>query len=195
MNFIQSIRAEQFEHVDFSFFASDSRSTRNNWKAAHDLGDSIIDLSYALEDEVGASIRSPWIERQTGQSITPELQPGPAVVAHGGYGSGDAGAAQSEGGKDSAGCRNRAGTGVGKRAEGEDQLHEQTVNLLSFQELPKNVYDVQVAFNIVARYGPHSKASLEKVAERIRKHYRRIAAGAPEFALQVLQTFPRNRPD
>ena len=32
-----------------------------------------------------------------------------------------------------------------------DELHEQTVNLLSFQDLPKNVFDVQVAFNMVAR--------------------------------------------
>ena len=30
-----------------------------------------------------------------------------------------------------------------------DELHEQTVNLLSFQELPKNVFDIQVAFNLV----------------------------------------------
>ena len=34
INFIQSIRSEQFERVDFAFFASDPRSTRNNWKAA-----------------------------------------------------------------------------------------------------------------------------------------------------------------
>ena len=82
MNFIQSIRSEQFERVDFAFFASDPRSTRNNWKTARDLGDTIVDLSYALEDEAGASVRSPWIERQTGQPVAPELQPGPVVVAH-----------------------------------------------------------------------------------------------------------------
>ena len=82
INFIQSIRSEQFERVDFAFFAADPRSTRNNWKAARDLGDTIIDLTYALENEAGASIRSPWIERQTGQPIAPELQPGPVVAAH-----------------------------------------------------------------------------------------------------------------
>ncbi len=82
MNFIQSIRSEQFERVDFAFFASGPRSTRNNWKAARDLGDTIVDLSFALEDEPGATIRSPWIERETGQPVAPELQPGPVVVAH-----------------------------------------------------------------------------------------------------------------
>jgi aspartate-semialdehyde dehydrogenase len=68
-----------------------------------------------------------------------------------------------------------------------DELHEQTVNLLSFQELPKNLFDIQVAFNMVGNYGPQSNFSLERVAERIRKHYRHIAPGAPEPALQVLQ--------
>ena len=34
-----------------------------------------------------------------------------------------------------------------------DELHQQTVNLLSFQPLPKDVFDAQVAFNLVARYG------------------------------------------
>src|SRR3984885_11568247 len=82
MNFVQSIRADQFQRVDFTFFASDPRSTRKEWKVARDLGDTIVDLSYALEDEPGAWIRSPWIERQTGQPIAPELQPGPVVVAH-----------------------------------------------------------------------------------------------------------------
>src|SRR5271157_5620396 len=78
MNFIQSIRSEQFERVDFAFFASDARSTRNHWKAARDLGDTIVDLSFALEEEAGASIRSPWIERQTGKTgsmVVPQLQP------------------------------------------------------------------------------------------------------------------------
>ena len=37
--------------------------------------------------------------------------------------------------------------------KGMDELHEQTVNLLSFQALPKTIFDTQVAFNMVARYG------------------------------------------
>ena len=41
-----------------------------------------MDLSYALEDEPDAVVRSPWIERQLGQALTVELQPGPSVVAH-----------------------------------------------------------------------------------------------------------------
>jgi aspartate-semialdehyde dehydrogenase len=188
MNFIQSIRSDQFERMDFAFFASGPRSTRNNWKAAHDLGDTIVDLSYALEDEPGASVRSPWIERQTGQPIAPELQPGPVVVAHPAATVLAMLALRSE----KAGKIQRMIATVFEPAsengqKGMDELHEQTVNLLSFQELPKNVFDIQVAFNMAARYGQRSELALEAVSERIRKHYRKIAPSTAEPALQVLQ--------
>jgi len=188
MNFIQSIRSEQFEHVDFAFFASDARSTRNNWKAARDLGDTIVDLSFALEEEAGASVRSPWIERQTGRMVVPQLQPDPVVVAHPAATVLALLALRSE----KAGKIQRMIATVFEPAsengqKGMDELHEQTVNLLSFQELPKNVFDIQVAFNLIARYGQRSELALESVSERIRKHYRHIAPGAAEPALQVLQ--------
>ncbi len=188
MNFIQSIRSEQFERVDFAFFAADPRSTRNNWKAARDLGDTIVDLTYALEDEPDASIRSPWVERQAGQPIAPELQPGPVVVAHPAATVLAMLALRSA----KAGKIQRMIATVFEPAsengqKGMDELHEQTVNLLSFQELPKNVFDIQVAFNMAARYGQRSDLALEAVSQRIRKHYRQIARGAIEPALQVLQ--------
>ncbi len=195
MSFIQSIRSEQFERVDFAFFASDPRSTRNNWKVARDLGDTIVDLSFALEDEAGASVRSPWIERQTGQPIAPELQPGPVVVAHPAATVLALLALRAEKTSEKAGKVQRMVATVFEPAsengqKGMDELHEQTVNLLSFQELPKTVFDIQVAFNLAARYGPHreqrSDLSLEAVSQRIRKHYRQIARGAVEPALQVL---------
>lgn len=188
MSFIQSVRSEQFERVDFTFFASDARCTRNNWEKAHDLGSAIVDLSSALEDEPGASVRSPWIERQSGLPVPPELQPGPVVVAH-----------------PAATVLALLALRSGKAAKivrlvatvfepasefgqkGMDELHEQTVNLLSFQELPKNVFDTQVAFNMVTRYGQRSDFSLDAVSQRILKQYRQIAAGAPLPSLLVMQ--------
>ena len=188
MNFIQSIRSDQFERVDFTFFASDSRSTRNNWKAAIELGTTIIDLSYALEDEAGASIRSPWIERQVGKPLSPELQPGPVVVAHPAATALALLALRLE---NAAKIERMVATVFEPASEhgqkAMDELHEQTVNLLSFQELPKNVFDIQVAFNMVARYGQRSELALDAVSQRIRRHYRRIAGSVVEPALQVLQ--------
>lgn len=71
---------------------------------------------------------------------------------------------------------------------GMDELHQQTVNLLSFQPLPKDVYDAQVAFNMVARYGQKSHPTLDSAESRILGNYRKIVANdAPEPSLLLLQ--------
>src|SRR3989441_8468251 len=189
ITFIQSVRTEQFDKIDFTFFASDPDCTRRNWKTARKAGSAIVDLSYALEDEPDAVVRSPWIERQLGQALTVELQPGPSVVAH------PAAVvlalillrAQR------AGKVKRAVATVYEPAsehgqKGMDELHEQTVNLLSFQQLPKNVFDVQVAFNMVTRYGEQSVPPLGTVENRVLNHYRRVAGTeAPAPSLLIVQ--------
>jgi len=188
VSFIQSVRAEQFERVDFTFFASDARCTRNNWKMARDLGSTIVDLSYALEDEPGTSIRSPWIQRLSSEPVLPELQPGPVVAAHP---AATVLAMLILRGQKAAKIQRAIATMYEPASEqgqkGMDELHEQTVNLLSFQELPKNVFDAQVAFNMLARYGPRSMSSLDASSQRILKHYRQIAAGVVEPSLMLVQ--------
>jgi aspartate-semialdehyde dehydrogenase len=189
ISFIQSVRAEQFDKVDFTFFASDQECTRNTWKTARDAGSAIVDLSFALEDERDAVVRSPWIERQLAKPMMPELQPGPSVVAH------PAAVvlailllrAQK------AGRIERVVATVFEPAsehgqKGMDELHEQTVNLLSFQQLPKKVFDTQVAFNLVTRYGEQSRPALDTVEHRVLKHYQQIAGeGAPLPSLLLVQ--------
>jgi aspartate-semialdehyde dehydrogenase len=189
ISFIQSARAEQFDNIDFTFFASDQECTRKNWKAARKAGSAIVDLSFALENEPDAVVRSPWIERQLGQTLTPELQPGPSVIAHP--------AAVVMGllllRVQKAGQLTQAVTTVFEPAsehgqKGMDELHEQTVNLLSFQHMPKNVFDTQVAFNMMARLGEQSVPPLAAVEQRVLNHYRRITGeGAPVPSLLVVQ--------
>src|ERR1700728_1704197 len=82
INFIQSVRSEQFTHVDFTFFPADAECTRQNWKRARDAGSAIVDLSGALEEEPGATVRSLWLERERGEIGRAEMQPGPCLVAH-----------------------------------------------------------------------------------------------------------------
>jgi aspartate-semialdehyde dehydrogenase len=189
VSFIQSVRTEQFGRVDFTFFAGDAECTRKTWKTARDAGSAIIDLSSALEDAEGASVRSLWIERERGQVVQPELQPGPCVVAH----PAAVILALLVLRLAKAGSVQRAVATVFEPAsergqKGMDELHQQTVNLLSFQPLPKNVYDAQVAFNLVARYGVNSQPSLDSVEARVLRHYRKIAGEtAPQPSLQVLQ--------
>jgi aspartate-semialdehyde dehydrogenase len=190
INFIQSVRSEQFTHVDFTFFASDVECARRNWKRAHDAGSAIIDLSGALEEEPGVQVRSVWVERERGEIWQPDLQPAPVVVAHP---ASVALALLLARARKAGAIRTAAATVFEPVSEqgqkGVDELHQQTVNLLSFQALPKDLFDVQIAFNMVARYGEKSVLSLDSVESTVRRHYHKIAgpdATGPAFmALQA----------
>lgn len=190
ITFIQTVRAEQFQNVDFTFFACDEECTRKNWKQAQNSGSAIVDLSYALENEPAATLRAPWVERELGRTATPELQPGPAMIAHP-----VATALALLLARLNAVAKVKRSVvtvfePVSEQGQkGMDELHEQTVNLLSFQELPKKIYDVQVAFNMISRYGDESALSLGGVQQRIANHYRRIVDGrVPTPSLVVLQS-------
>ena len=189
ITFIQSVRAEQFDNVDFTFFASDAECTLANWKQVERAGSAIVDLSYALESEPGATVRTPWLERQLGNVAAPDLQPGPAVIAH------PAAVVLAL-----LLVRLQAATPVARAIaivlepaseygqKGMDELHQQTVNLLSFQQLPKQIFDAQVAFNMIAQFGQQSQQSLSAVAERIVNHYKKITGNrAPVPSLRALQ--------
>ena len=70
-----------------------------------------------------------------------------------------------------------------------DELHQQTVSLLSFQTLhARTVRRVRVAFNLVPSLGEAAKVNLPATKQRIAEHYAALAAGtAPELALQLVQ--------
>jgi aspartate-semialdehyde dehydrogenase len=188
VTFVQSVRPENFENVNFTFFASQAEFTREHWRMAQQAGSMIVDLSYGLEDAPGARVRSPWLERELQQSQIPELEPAPVVAAHP--------AAVVLGlliarAQKVANVRSAVASIFEPASErgraGMDELHEQTVNLLSFQELPKKVFDAQVAFNLLARYGEHSSPTLESAERRIVSHIRQIAHGVVVPSLVLLQ--------
>ncbi len=189
INFIQQVRAEQFEHVDFTFFACDAESTRRSWKDARDAGSAIIDLSSLLEEEPASTVRSLWVEREREKLIVPELQPGPCLTAHP---VAVMLALLLLRAKRAGAIRRAAATVFEPASEhgqrGMDELHRQTVNLLSFQPLPKDVYDAQVAFNMLPRYGEGSRPALDSVEARILRHYEKLVAeDAPQPSLCLLQ--------
>ena len=189
INFIQSVRAEQFTNIDFTFFAADAGTTRQNWKRARDAGSAIIDLSGALEEEPGAMFALSGWSASAGKVWQPELQPAPCVVAHP---ASVALALLLLRARKAGAIRNALATVFEPASEqgqkGMDELHQQTVNLLSFQSLPKDVFDAQVAFNMVAHYGSNSKLSLDSLEARVRRHFQKLAGpDAPQPALMALQ--------
>ncbi len=177
--FIQTVLPEHLENVDFTFFTSDEAYTRNTWQMARSAGSDIIDLSYALEDVKGVSLRAPWVEQELG--VTPSIDFGgaPVVIAHP---AATVLALLLLRIQKVNPIRRAVATVFEPASEhgrrGMDELHEQTVNLLSFQQLPRNVFDVQVAFNLVDRFGEKSLPPLTSVEDRILRHFQAIAGDA-----------------
>jgi aspartate-semialdehyde dehydrogenase len=56
----------------------------------------------------------------------------------------------------------------GKR--GLSELQQQTVNLLSFKAVPKDIYDAQLGFNLLSQYGEQAATKLSTVEQRIERH-------------------------
>lgn len=173
--FIQPVTRDQFENVDFTFFASEEAFTRANWKLARQAGSAVVDLSYALEHEASVLLSAPWVERELGHHPQLSLDSSTIVIAHP--------AAITLAllllrARRAGQIRRTIATvfePVSERGRrGMDELHEQTVKLLSFQPMPKEVFDAQVAFNMLGRYGPAAKPPLETVERRIGNHLRKL---------------------
>jgi aspartate-semialdehyde dehydrogenase len=183
------VTADQLEKMDFTFFASDEKFTREHWKLARDAGSAIVDLSYAMDSEPGVPVSSPWIARELGASSGLDLESSAVVVAHPAAVTLALLALRAR----KAGVLRRMAVTVfepvseqGRR--GMDELHEQTVNLLSFQSMPTAVFDSQVAFNMLARYGKSSERSLEASERRIIAHLRNLVGDRiPLPALALVQ--------
>jgi aspartate-semialdehyde dehydrogenase len=61
---------------------------------------------------------------------------------------------------------------------GIDELQKQTVGLLTFKPLPKDVYDAQVSFNMLPQYGSESQHSIAEVESKIDRHLASLLATA-----------------
>jgi aspartate-semialdehyde dehydrogenase len=62
------------------------------------------------------------------------------------------------------------------------------VSLLSFQTLPRAVFDAQAAYNLMTGLGESATVNLGAEEARIRRHYEALGDGRwPTLALQVIQ--------
>jgi aspartate-semialdehyde dehydrogenase len=191
VTFIQRIDPTSFNRVDFAFFAGDQDLTLRHWENAHKAGASIVDLSCALEGKPGVLVRAPWVDAEiepATDKVTPGLETPAIVPAQSAALALALLMARLQG---SAPVHQAAATILEPASEygraAMDELHQQTVKLLSFQELPKQVYDTQVAFNTTPTFGESAKFSLAESESRIRRHYDILTAGRlPQMGVQLL---------
>ena len=190
--FIQRLEPSSFERIDFVFFAGEAAATKKYWQAARRAGASIVDLTYALEGEKDVLVRAPWVAEalaEKTQGAMPDLKTPAVVAAHPVAVMLALVAAKL---KAKLALKNVAATVMEPASEygraAMDELHQQTVNLLSFQSLPREQYDAQVAFNLLPELGEAAKVKLKTTEQRIRHHYAGMSDGRlPPLALQIVQ--------
>jgi aspartate-semialdehyde dehydrogenase len=185
ITFVQAIAPDAFDYVDFTFFCGSEDLTRKHWRDALRAGSTVLDLSGALDQEAGVLVRAPWLvaEAAAADLFTPAVVPAhPAALAL---------ALVLERLQQAAPVRATFATLLEPASEfgreALDELHQQTMSLLSFQGLPRALYDAQTAYNLLAGLGEASKVSLSVVEARVRRHYAALSAGRwPALALQVI---------
>ena len=74
---------------------------------------------------------------------------------------------------------------------GIEELQKQTVSLLSFQQLPKDVFGAQVSFNMLPKLGEEAAVQLHDVEDRIDRHLatllERADTGVPMPSIRLTQ--------
>ncbi|MFQ5777173.1 MAG: Asd/ArgC dimerization domain-containing protein [Terriglobia bacterium] len=185
---VQSVDADTFTQSDLVFLASTRGAfTREQWPRAAAGTAALVDLTHALLDVPEAVPRVPFLEEALPHRASSDrrwfIAPHAAAVV-----------LLTLLIRLSAAFRLRQMVAnifepVSERgAAGLEELKEQTVRLLSFQEFPRTVFDAQVAFNLLPRYGTASRARLEESEDTIRREVERCApAFAERLALQVIQ--------
>lgn len=185
VTFIQSVSAEAFEHADFTFFCGSENLTLRYWRHALRAGSTVLDLTGALDQETGVLVRAPWLgtEEASVDLFTPAVVPAhPAAITL---------ALLLKRLQQAAPVRFAAATILEPASEfgraAMDELHQQTVSLLSFQPLPRAIYDAQAAYNLLGGLGESATINLPAVEARIRRQYEALTAGrGPSLAVQII---------
>jgi aspartate-semialdehyde dehydrogenase len=153
---------------------------------AMDLPGVVIDLTYAAEDDPRVRLRAPMVEPSgfdSGATVHQIAHPAAITLAlffnylH---------------------LRHPVRASVvhilepasERGAQGVDELQQQTVSLLSFKGLPKAVFDAQLSFAMLARYGEEAAAALEEIELRVERHLATLlgnSSRAPMPSLRLVQ--------
>ena len=182
---VQVIGENSFEDVDFTFFAGSEELTRRYWRHALRAGSTVLDMTGILEGEPGVLVRAPWLSEGVGSPdlLTKAVVPANAAAL--------TLALLMDRLQEVAEIRFVAATVLQPASEygkaGLDELHQQTVSLLSFQNMPRAVFDTQVAYNTLASFGESATANLSRAEDRVRRHYAVLAGDRlPGLRLQVI---------
>jgi aspartate-semialdehyde dehydrogenase len=178
------LSAESLTGARAAFLAGSAASSRRAHKLNPAGGPSLIDLSGALEEQPDARLRAPSAEpaRFAPPSSKVQVIAHPAAIALAMFLSPVA----------RTGAIRRSIIHVFEPAsergqKGLTELQQQTVAVLSFKKLKTDVFDAQVGFNLLARYGEEALEPLEGVEQRLERHLASLLAAWPDIPMPSLR--------
>jgi aspartate-semialdehyde dehydrogenase len=184
------LSAESLAGATVAFLAGSPASSRRALKVNPKGGPRLIDLAGGLEEQPEARLRAPsadFAPREPNAAKDAPIQ----VIAH----PAAIALAMFLGRVSKAAHIRRSVIHVFEPASergqrGLDELQQQTVGVLSFQKLKTDVFDTQLAFNMLARYGEEALEPLEGIEQRVEKHLASLLTawpGVPMPSLRVIQ--------
>lgn len=176
---------QSLEFARVVFLASPSESTRKVLALAPSAR--LIDLTYSAEDHPAARLRAPMAE-PAGYSV-------PAGSVNVIASAAATAIAVTLGRLHVAWPVKRSVANIFEPASERgapalEELQQQAIGLLSFKKQPKEIFDAQLAFNLLPRYGEEAPAALEESEQRIERHLATllsISSRAPMPSLRLIQ--------
>lgn len=186
---ITPLDKESLSDSQVVFLAGSTSSSRKALKMASKFkpGPVFIDLTGAAEDEPPARLRAPMVEPEdfTAPSGRLYVVAHPAAIALALF------LTQLTGKFTIRGSTAHIFEPASERGlKGLEELRQQCVSLLSFQPMKKDVFDAQLGFNMLAKYGSQAPQALEPIELRIERHLASLLANrgaVPMPSLRLIQ--------
>ena len=183
---IQPVEEDSFNRANLIFFTGSAQFTRTNLDLARRSGATIVDLSGETISQSSSAIWFTNLEllRPTSATSTQKTFaiPGAPAIA----------AATLSLALTKFTPEHLTLVALQSASEsgrkGIEELELQTSQLLSFQSVGSPIFDTQVGFNLLDRFGPQSKESLSSARDRLRREIAAVvSASAKVPAVQLIQ--------
>lgn len=191
---VQELTADNLADARAIFLAGSAASSEKALLLADEDSTPVIDLTFAADERADARLRAPMVEAQAEAGDDDSEPARIQVIAH------PAAVALA------LVLRRLHVNDPVRRAvvqvfapaseqgvAGVEELQQQTISLLSFKPLPRAVFDSQLSFNLLARYGEEAPSSLEDSELRIERHLATLLSlpgegeGAPMPSIRLVQ--------
>ncbi len=174
---VEALGTESLTGARAIFLAGTAESNRKALEVAgNDSSVAIIDLTYSTEERPDARLRAPMVEPADDPEAE-DSEPSVHVIAH------PAAIAlalflrrlhEHDPIRRSVIQIFAPASEYGTPAV--EELQQQTISLLSFKSMPRAIFDTQLSFNLLARYGDAATIVLEETELRIERHLATLLA-------------------